>query len=467
MPGNDLTGVFEYIDRNSSRYVEELQHLIRQPSISATGEGVLKCAETVKHSLQEAGIQARLLPTETYPVVYGELKSEKAAKTLLVYTHYDVQPPDPLEKWTAEPFGAEIREGKIIGRGSSDSKGNILAVIKAAEAFMRTSGHAPLNIRFISEGEEEIGSPHLASFVDKQKSLLMADGVFSLDGGVSFSDRIELKFGQRGFLAIELRARTAAVEIHSKYEGIAPSSAWRLLWALGILRSENGMVLVPGFYEGIERPSTADMEFVRRFCGSTLPKEKLLREWGIGDFRGNADPAQALGTVLFEPSANVSGLSSGYTGLGIKTVIPNEAIAKMDWMLVPHQDPDDVFNKIVNHLSQSGFSDIDVKKTAVTEPGKVPCDTDLAQACCRSAQEVYGTEPIMLPINPGYAKSGPWLANRLGIHSGVHNGISGPMPCNQHAPNEFIGIGHFIKGIKYCAAVMEYYSHIEENKRVT
>jgi acetylornithine deacetylase/succinyl-diaminopimelate desuccinylase-like protein len=286
----------------------------------------------------------------------------------------------------------------------------------------------------------------------------MSDAVFSLDGGLDFSDRVELKFGQRGFLTLELKTKSAGVDIHSKYEGIVPSAAWRLLWAISSLRSSEGEILVPGFYDKVEEPSKSEMALIEEICSSTLPREKLFKEWGLESFRHGFDEKQALSEILFQPTANINGFNAGYQGPGVKTIIPSEAEAKMDFMLVPHQDPDEVFEAIVHFLNEGGFKDIEVNKIVTTKPGKVSFETDLAQACRQAAKEVYGTEATVLPINPGYAKSGPWIANRLGIGSGVHNGIAGPMPCNQHAPNEFLGLDHFKRGIKYVSAVMSNYA---------
>ncbi|HDI73610.1 MAG TPA: M20/M25/M40 family metallo-hydrolase, partial [Candidatus Korarchaeota archaeon] len=258
--------VNELIEGELDRFIRQLMTLVRQPSVAATGEGLEECAELLVDIMKKNGIQARVLPVKGGPpAVYGEIRAKSSgAPTILFYNHYDVQPPDPLDEWKYPPFDPHIVDGKIYGRGTSDNKGNIISRIHAVWAFLSAIGEVPVNVKFFVEGEEEIGSPHLAPFVEEHKELLKADcGIWEF-GGVDHEGRPNIWLGLKGILYVELRVRGTAADTHSSRAPIIPNAAWRLVWALNTLKSEDERVLVEGFYDDVIKPTQRELELIER-----------------------------------------------------------------------------------------------------------------------------------------------------------------------------------------------------------
>lgn len=449
MTNMSLEDVYGYIDSHTDDFVEDLVRLVRQPSVSAKGEGIEECARLVEKMMQEVGLSTEILGGKrANPVVYGEISSEKSAKTLLFYDHYDVQPPEPLEKWTYRPFSGKRAGGKIYGRGASDNKGNLVSRLKAVQSLIQTANGVPVNIKFFVEGEEEIGSPHLEPIVEKHKDLFSADAAIWEFGGTDRHGRPNLYLGLKGVLSVELRAECASRDVHSANAPIIPNPAWRLVWALNALKEIRGDILIEGFYENVLLPSPDDIE-----CLKNIPfeEEETKKELGLKEFLHKKSGLEALKALLYEPTCTINGFVSGYTGEGSKTVLPHEASAKLDFRLVPKQNPVEIFKKLVAHLKKHGFGDLEIVKHGSTEPTRTPVGDPFAELVAETAEKVYGKKAVVYPTSAG---SGPMhlFRNFLG-YPVVSVGCSHP-EANTHAPNENLRIESFIKGTRFIATLI-------------
>ena len=442
-----MNDIFQYIDTHRDRFIDELCTLLRQPSISAQNVGMTECAELVRRLMSEVGIQVRLVPTPGFPVAYGEVPSPGARRTVLIYGHYDVQPPDPLEAWETPPFEPSIRNGRIYARGAGDNKGQMFAHLKAVEAVLRTRGRLPVNVKFCFEGEEEIASKNLPAFVSAHRSLLAADVVYASDGPMHPSGP-QVYFGCRGILYLELTAHGAERDLHSgNYGGVAPAPAVRLARALGSLWSSRGKVAVDGFNDRVKKPSPADRRVLR-----AIPFD----ERSVRDDLGCLPVTGAGGRgyyrrLLLEPNLNVAGLTAGYQGPGMKTIIPRVASAKLDARLVMDQDPDEIEEKIRVHLKRRGFGDIEVKRLGAVPPSRTPVDHPLGKAVVRAVEQAWGRRPVIVP-NLGGTIPDYLFTQVLGLPS-VWVPYA-PHDEANHAPNESITLEGFINGIRSTAAAL-------------
>jgi len=448
-----LQKIYEYIDDHSQKFIGDLVRLVKQPSVSAKGEGMQECAEMVEKMMREVGLSTRIIPEEEgNPVVYGEIKSETSKKTLLFYNHYDVQPPEPLEEWICAPFSGEIRDGKIYGRGVSDDKGNIVSRLKVVQAFLETVGSVPVNIKFVIEGEEEIGSPHLPPVIQKHKNLFSANAAIWEFGGTDRKGRPDVYLGLKGVLSVELRAKGASRDVHSANAPLVPNPAWRLTWALNTLKNEKDEILIDGFYDNVETPSAEEIE-----CLKTIryEEEEEKKELGLKEYLHNVSGLDVPKALLYQPTCTINGFITGYTDVGSKTVLPNKAMAKLDFRLVPRQMPDEIFDKLVRHLKNRGFGDIEVINHGSTEPVKTPINDKFVQTVIKTAEKVYSKEASIYPTS---AASGPMhlFRNRLG-YPVVSVGCS-HAESRAHAPNENITVDGFIKGTKFIATLVHEFS---------
>lgn len=442
-------GITSYLESTTSKYIDLFMRFLKQPSISAKGVGIQECAKLLRDIMDEWGINAEILPTGGNPVVYAMVESKKSDKTLLIYSHYDVQPPEPLEEWVSPPFEAKQINGRIIARGAADAKGNIMSFLKAVESYLKTEGEPPVSVKFLLEGEEEVGSPNLPSFVESHKDLLKADGVVCWDGDLHPSGRPSICLGVKGMLYVELRCHGAKRDIHSSQAPIIVNPAWRIVWALNTIRSTDGRIAVKGWYDDVRPPTEEELKLL-----SEIPfeEETLKREFGVKEFLDGVKGLEALKRLVYEPTANIAGVSSGYTGVGSKTVLPSEAMAKIDFRLVVDQDPHRLFNLLRKHLDERGFEDVKLVKLGTLLPSRTPPSAPIAQASMRAAEKTYGMRPVVYPNSAG---SGPdfVFTKILGLHS-VWTGCSPPL-ARAHAPNEFNTIEHMVKGVLYAAEIME------------
>lgn len=442
----------KFIDDNFDAFVLELQEAVRKPSIAAQNVGMEDTAQYFKDLMGSYGIDARMIPTKGYPVVYGEVKG-KSEKTVLFYNHYDVQPPDPLEEWESDPFGADIRDGKIYGRGVSDNKGNACARIQAIGTMLKLRKELPLTVKFLIEGEEEIGSPSLSDFVEENTDLLRADyGVWE-SGYMNPNGRPGIYLGVKGMLYVELAAKGASKDMHSGSATTVPNPAWRLIWALSSIKDANEQILIPGFYDDVLPPTAKEIELLKDAIDDKELSDEESRQLA-------RQKAQSLGLEnylldlygfdlhkrsLFSPTANICGLKSGYIGEGQKTVLPSRALAKMDYRLVPDQDPNDILEKLKEHLLRQGFGDIEVRLVSLDYPAKTPAELPVVDAATRAALSVYGNAPVVSPTQGG---SGPMYPFKKHLDlSFVSFGV-GYWDSSNHAPNENIRLEDYKSGLK-------------------
>jgi acetylornithine deacetylase/succinyl-diaminopimelate desuccinylase-like protein len=446
-----LQDIYDYIDAHAEEYIRDLQTLVRQPSVSAQNIGLRECAELVLKMMREDELDAHLHELNGGPpVIVGHIPSTKSNKTMLCYSHYDVQPPEPLEAWThGGPWSAEIVDGVLYGRGATDNKSGVLAFNKAAKAFLKMRGELPVNLKFIIEGEEEIGSLHLGPWVAKNTELLRADGMHCLDGSVDMATGLpDVDLGLKSVLFIELVARGAKADIHSLNFPLLPSPAWDLVRALNTIMDENRRILIEGWYEGLYELQEEDHEQLGEKV-ARVDLNKMKEEWGIEKFALGREGIEAIKARAYEPTANIAGLISGYTGPGSKTIVPNEARVKMDFRLIPNIDPTKALEKLRKHLKKHGFDNIEVISTERAEPPyKISVKEPMSQAVIAAAMKVYGEKPIVNGVSAeGTILKHVWIPCVLTGFASTG--------ANLHAPDENIRIDHYIKGIKYAATIME------------
>src|SRR5438445_8306383 len=298
MPTAALNPALQYVSKNKDRFLQDFRTLLKQPSVSAQKLGIEDCAKIVKKQMDMAGLKAKILPVKNgNPVVYGEVRSKSSSKTLLIYGHYDVQPVEPLEKWVSGPFDAKLSGKKIVSRGAADSKNNVTSCIKATESFLKATGDVPLNLKFLFEGEEEIGSPHLPGFIDENKERLKADSVVCYDGDFDETGRPKISLGVKGLLYVELRCKKAREDLHSSYAPLVDNPAWRLVWALNTMKGPDGRILVKRWYDGVEPFTPAQSKLVGKI---PFRGENYLKEWGLKKFFNAKTNKKALKKYLMK-----------------------------------------------------------------------------------------------------------------------------------------------------------------------
>ncbi len=444
-----MQDVFAYIDAHRDTFIERLQWLCRQPSIAAQNVGIQDTARMVAQLMADVGVHAETYATEGAPVIYGTIGS--GGRTLLVYNHYDVQPPEPLELWESPPFAAEIRDGKLYARGAADNKGNLVARLCAVEAWLRTRGALPLLVKFVVEGEEEISSAHLHQFVRDHRDLITADGCLWEAGGKDIQETPGLYMGAKGILYVELEATGANRDVHSSQATFVPNPVWRLVWALATLKDRHENVLIEGFYDDVVEPTPEEMEHLRRIA-TQRDDDLRRRDLGLEQFLLGLSGVQLVKRNLYQPTCTICGVGAGYTGPGSKTVLPNRAVAKLDFRLVPNQRPEDIFQKLQVHLAQHGFADIDARILGAEHPARTPVDSLLSRVIQQTIKEIYGRDPIVSPL---MAATGPMyeLSAQFGIPT-VGTG-AGYAHSNGHAPNENIRLEDFFQHIKHVALIFE------------
>ncbi len=447
----DLQDIFDYIDAHAEEAVQDLQTLVRQPSISAQNVGLEDCAKLVREMMHRDGLDAELYELDGGPpVVFGQMESPGSRKTMLCYSHYDVQPPEPLDAWDhGGPWSGAVVDGVLYGRGATDNKSGVLAFNKAAKAFLAVRGALPVNLKFIIEGEEEIGSLHLGPWVEKNTALLEADGMHCLDGSLDTATLLpDVDLGLKSVLFVELVARGAASDVHSLNFPLLPAPAWDLIRALNTIMDENRRILIDGWYEGLYELQEED-EAQLAEKAARVDLDKLKAEWGISEFALGRNGVDAVRARAYEPTANIAGLISGYTGPGSKTIVPNEARVKMDFRLIPNIQPEAALERLKAHLVKHGFGHIEVLGEARAEPPyKISVKESMAQAVIEAATLVYGEIPIVNGVSAeGTILKHVWIPCVL-------TGFANP-GANLHAPNENITVASYVQGIKYAAAIME------------
>lgn len=443
----------KYINENIDAFANDIVRLASQRSVSARKEGIEECAALVERMLREIGAETKVLRIDgAAPLVFGEVKSKKPGKTIMFYNHYDVQPEEPLELWKSPPFKPEIRDGAIYGRGVSDDKGELVARLKVAQSYIETQGGPPCSLKFFFEGEEETGSVHLAEYIEKYGDLFKADGVIWEYGTVDANGTPKVTLGVKGIIYVEFVIRSLSQDAHSSFAAALPSAPWRMVRLLNALKDANERILVPGWYDDV---STLSEDELRVLQEMPFDGDGLKKSYGASAFVGGMTDEQAKKALVQRPTGNIAGIWAGYTGPGSKTVLPKEIHAKMDFRLVPEQDPDDLFKKLRKHLDDSGFADVEIQLESMEPAARTSHRHPFAQAAVAAAEEVYGREPIVQLGSPG---TGPLylFTRRYGMPS-VDIGVSAE-DSGIHAPNENLRLENLRKGMLWISETIEKFS---------
>ncbi|MEW6093274.1 MAG: M20/M25/M40 family metallo-hydrolase [Chloroflexota bacterium] len=445
----DYKKIDAYLESRLDDSIAELSRFVAQPSVGAQNLGMQECAALVAEMLKKRGFSVEIMPTPGAPVVFGERKG-KSAKTILFYNHYDVQPPEPLELWETPPFEPSRREGKLYGRGVSDDKGHLTARLFAIDALLDSLGELPCNIKFVIEGEEETSSLHLHDFVRANLARLKADACIWEFGGVDHEESPVQYLGLRGICYVELSVETAAIDVHSGLGGsIFPNAAWRLIWALNSLKGPDERIRLPGHYNKVRPPSSRDLELM-----AALPEtsEVYKQQYGVKSFiKGLTEGVDLRVEEVFTPTCTVCGLTSGYQGPGSKTVQPAKASAKVDFRLVPDQEPADVLKALRAHLDAEGFSDVQITFLGGEAPARTDPDDPFIKLVCDTAPEIYGKPMKLIPMSGGSGPNSPFVHD-LGLP--VATAGLGYPDTRGHAPNENIRLDLYLKHAKHMARVL-------------
>lgn len=457
---NTLEDALQYAGERRDLFVAQLSDYLSIPSVSAQPEharDIKYAALWLADHLRELGLRAEAHETGSdadpgHPVVFAEWQhSDPHRPTLLIYGHYDVQPPDPLEEWESEPFRPAIRDGFIYARGASDNKGQHMAHIKAVESLLKTAGTLPVNVKFLIEGEEEIGGPHLGAFIASHADLLACDAVVISDSSLLSLSQPALVYGLRGLVYFEVEARCASHDLHSgAYGGNVQNPLMALAQILARLKDEHGRILVPGFYDDVRTLDAAERETLARV---PLSEAGILAATGASAVFGEPgfSIAERMGA---RPTLEINGLWGGYTGPGAKTVLPAAAWAKISCRLVPYQDPDKVAQAVAGYMRRVAPPATTLTFRALqggSRAALIERDSPYVQAAARAAKATYGNEPVWMLEGGSIPVVNDFQAvlGRPVILLGF--GLEGD---RLHAPNERFALACYEKGIEASIRLM-------------
>lgn len=447
----------EYIEQNRERFLQELFTILRIPSVSAKQEhkaDMYRCAETIADLLLEAGAdEAGVCDTEGHPVVFGQKIIDPSLSTVLVYGHYDVQPPEPLEKWNSDPFEPVVHDGAIWGRGANDDKGQLFMHIKAFEYLLR-SGSLHHNVKFLFEGEEEIGSPSLPAWIKAHKKLLAAD-VCLVSDTTMISDKVpSINCGMRGLSYLEVKVTGPNKDLHSGHYGGAVANPIQVLCEMisGLIDSD-GRVTVPGFYDDVVELSRAERRMLARAPFNMQEYKDFL---GVRALRGEKGytPLERTG---IRPCLDVCGIYGGYTGEGAKTVLPSEARAKISMRLVPNQHSADITRRFARYFKSLAprCVSVEVKECEGGDGFLIPISSSAYKAAARAMGEVYGIEPVPSRGGGSIAVLAE-VQKILGIDPLLMG--FGLERDTIHSPNESFLLSQFFRGMESIAKFYEYWN---------
>ena len=440
---NVLDQIYNYIDQHFDEHLAATQQYLRQPSISSLGLGIQECAEMTAEMLRSLGAEARLVPLEGgNPVVYGHLASKSSDRTLLIYGMYDVQPVDPLEAWESPPFEANIVDDRIIARGAYNTKGPLMGFIHAVEAIQAITADVPVNLIFLIEGEEELGSPHLPQFIEKHKDELQtAEAMYFHLPTEIVKGKPQVLLGCKGAGIFELEVKTLATDAHSMTAPVVNSPVWRLIWALNSMRGADDRIVIDGFYENVQPPTDEEERLLTDLVDTWGP-DGFKAMYGITQFREGLEGADFVRETIFGPTLNINGFLSGSPGKGMKTIVPASAMCRIDVRLVPDMAVQEIQDKLRNHLDRQGYEDIELRLVAGYNPAKTSVKESVAHAAIQALRSL-GAEPKIVPMVPGSAPqamfSGPPLNLPFVMSSLGHGWLL-------HAPNEYLEV----EGLRSC-----------------
>ncbi|MDQ2718454.1 MAG: dipeptidase [Bacteroidota bacterium] len=447
----------EYQQKNKERFLNEMMELLRIPSVSAKSEhknDMTKCAEAVKKSLLDSGAdKAEIMQTDGFPVVYAEKIIDKNKPTVLVYGHYDVQPVEPLELWHSGPFEPVIKDGKVYARGSADDKGQFYMHVKAMETLVKTNTMST-NIKFLIEGEEEIGSPNLGKFVAQNKELLKADVILISDSSMLSMENPSLDIGVRGLSYIEVEVTGADHDLHSgTYGGAVANPITILAKMIAGCHDENNHITIPGFYDDVVIASAEERALMGK---APYDENEYKKEVGVNKLWGEKGYTTNERTGI-RPTLEVNGIWGGYTGEGAKTVLPSKATAKISARLVPNQSSKKMTKKLIDYFTSIAPASVTVKafEHHGGEPYMTPIDSKGYKAASKAVEKTFGKIPI--PVRGGGSiPICSILEKELGVKI-IFMGF-GLDSDNLHSPNEKYGIENFYKGIETIPYFHKYFA---------
>jgi len=443
--------VLKHVSVNMDGLVSDLQTLIQQPSVSAKNEGIEECAKLVQKLLKKSGIHSEILRLKkgVAPIVYGEIKSKQnTRKTLMFYNHYDVQPAEPFDLWSYPPFSGIRKGNKIFGRGATDDKGELITRIKAVEACLKITGDVPCNIKFVIEGEEETGSAHIEEYLKKYKKKFSCDGVIWEFGYVDAKNRPIIGLGMKGLLYVELSVRESIQDAHSSLAVLIKNPAWRLIDAVQTLRDPSGKILIKDWYKEVTSFSKKDLELIQK---EPFDESIFKKEFGIKSFVGDKKGMDAKKALVGDATCNIAGFVSGYIGDGAKTVLPGDALIKIDFRLIPKMDPKKQLVRLKNHLKSKGFGDVNIK----VFHGEAAARTNSLDPFVNQVKEAADKSFGQSILNVSNAGTGPMYSFIDILKSPCISIGSTYMFSRIHSPNEFARVDLLKKTTKCICLIMQ------------
>ena len=446
-----MTELDRYLSDHDARIHDELFELLRIPSVSARSEhssDVRRTAEWMRDSLARIGFEATVFPTAGHPVVLGEWRQAQGAPTVLVYGHYDVQPAEPLELWESPPFEPTIRDGRIYARGSVDDKGQLFLHVKALEAHLAVRGTLPVNVIVLAEGEEEVGSEHLAPFIEQHAKRLACDAVVISDSSMFAPGQPSILSSLRGLAYMQIDVTGPSVDLHSgSYGGAVVNPATALARIIATFHDENGHIAIPGFYDAVRDWGEDARGAIRRL---PFDEGEFRHETGAPALGGEAGYS-TLERIWTRPTCEVNGLLSGYTGEGAKTVLPSKAMAKVSCRLVPDQNPEEIGRLVEAHVRRVAPKGVTVQVQHLHggRPWRAELNGPVFDAARRALAAAFGREPVVVGEGGSIPVVGDF-ERILGVPVLLMGfGLPGE---NAHAPNEWLSDENFVNGMKAVAA---------------
>ena len=441
--------------------MEPFKEFLALETVSTQGRQIQETAEYVAKMFTDLGGEAQILDDldDSFPFVYGFFKAGpegNSNKTILFYNHYDVQPEEPLDEWETEPFELTEKEGHLIARGISDDKGELMARLYAIQLLQETEGGLPVNIKFIVEGEEEIGSPNIDAYIEKYADLFAADVCFWEGGGKNANDEIVLSGGIKGIAYFDIWVDSADTDIHSSKGAVVDNAAWRLVQALASLRNPDNEIIIDNFYNLMTEPTEKEREVVSKIPFDAQAEKDVygLKHPLITD-KLDYTPQEAL---VFYPTLTISGMISGYNGEGTKTVLPRTASAKLDFRIVPGYTASEVEKLLRAHLDNHGFEDVQIELLTELEAFRTDLDHPYVDVVVETAEEIYGKDNVV--VEPNSAGGGPMYGFDKFLDVPVMGTGIGWAQANVHAPNENIRLEDFYEGVTYITRLLD---NLKEN----
>ncbi|MGD1838229.1 MAG: M20/M25/M40 family metallo-hydrolase [Nitrososphaeraceae archaeon] len=444
------------VDDNINSIITDLKKLIQIPSVSAKNQSLVECAKMISELMNDYGIRSELLYLENNnssipPIIHGEVKSKKNpnGKTILFYNHYDVQPEDPIDKWDYPPFEGTVLNNCIYGRGAADDKGELITRIKAVEFFLKKTGDVPCNIKFLVEGEEEVGSKHISKYLNKYQDKFSCDGIIWEFGYIDTNNKPIISLGMKGLLYVELFSQGPVRDTHSSLAVLIENPAWKLIKLLDTIRDENGNILIKDWYKDVRSFTKDELDILK---SEEFDELAFRKEYGISNFISNLSGLEAKKALVANPTCNIAGLVSGYTGNGAKTIIPSSASVKIDFRLVPNMVPEKQFQLLKRHIDSSKYNkDIQLYMIHGEAASRTSVNHPFVLLISDCAKDIFGDATLSISS----AGTGPMHAFHQYLNAPAISIGSTFVYSRIHSPNEFARIDLLISMTKCVGRIIE------------